>query len=109
MKKTIKFYFQQCKKALKSFESIFTNILIFLILLIIKFYTFFISPLLGVRCRFLPTCSEYCAESIKEHGLIKGVVYSLKRIVRCHPIKILGGSDGIDLVPLKNYKSKELD
>ena len=109
MKKTIKFYFQQCKKALKSFESMASNILIFLILFLIKFYNFFISPLLGVRCRFLPTCSEYCAGSIKEHGLIKGVVYSLKRIVRCHPIKILGGSDGIDLVPLKNYKSKELD
>jgi len=109
MKKTIKPYFQQCKKTLKSFEFSISNILVFLALSLIKFYTFFISPLLGVRCRFLPTCSEYCAGSIKEHGLIKGVVYSLKRIVRCHPIKILGGSDGIDLVPLKNYKSKELD
>jgi len=94
---------------LKSFESIFTNILIFLILLIIKFYTFFISPLLGVRCRFLPTCSEYCSVAFKEHGLIKGSAYSLKRILRCHPIKFLGGADGIDLVPKKNYKSKELN
>ena len=109
MKKTIKFYFQQCKKALKSFESIFTNILIFLILLIIKFYNFFISPMLGVRCRFLPTCSEYCSVAFKEHGLIKGSAYSLKRILRCHPIKFLGGADGIDLVPKKNYKSKELN
>ena len=109
MKKTIKFYFQQCKKALKSFESIVSTILIFIILLLIKFYNFFISPLLGVRCRFLPTCSEYCSVSLKEHGLIKGGVYSLKRIMRCHPIKILGGAEGIDLVPVKNYKSKELD
>ena len=107
MKKTIKFYFQQCKRALKSFESTFSNILIFVILSLIKFYNFFISPLLGVRCRFLPTCSEYCSTSLKEHGLIKGVAYSLKRIMRCHPIKILGGADGIDLVPTKNYKSKE--
>ena len=109
MKKTIKFYTQQCKKALVSFETIISSILIFIILTLIKFYNFFISPLLGVRCRFLPTCSEYCSTSIKEHGLIKGGIYSLKRIVRCHPVKILGGAEGIDLVPVKNYKSKELD
>ena len=109
MKKTTKFYFQQCKKALKSFESIISNILVFIIVLFIKFYNFFISPLLGVKCRFFPSCSEYCSESLKEHHLIKGGLYSLKRIMRCHPIKILGGSDGIDLVPTKNYKSKELD
>ena len=65
--------------------------------------------MLGARCRFLPTCSEYCSTSLKEHGLAKGGVYSLKRLVRCHPIKILGGADGIDLVPAKNYKSKELN
>ena len=109
MKKTTKFYFQQCKKALRSFESVISNVLIFIILILIKFYNFFISPLLGIRCRFLPTCSEYCSLSLKEHGLIKGGAYSLKRIMRCHPIKILGGSDGIDLVPIKNYKSKELN
>ena len=109
MKKTIKLYLQRCKKTLRSFKSITSNILILIILLLIKFYNFFISPLLGVRCRFLPTCSEYCSTSLKDHGLIKGGVYSLKRIIRCHPVKVLGGADGIDLVPVKNYKSKELD
>jgi putative membrane protein insertion efficiency factor len=109
MKQIIKFYFQQCRKALKSFDTMLSNILIFIILLLIKFYNFFISPLLGVRCRFLPTCSEYCSVSLKEHGLKKGGVLSLKRIMRCHPIKILGGADGIDLVPVKNSKKKELD
>jgi putative membrane protein insertion efficiency factor len=109
MKKTIKYYFLHCKKALKSFEFVVSNILIFIILLLIKFYNFFISPLLGVRCRFLPTCSEYCSSSLKRHGLIKGSSYSLKRIMRCHPIKILGGSSGIDLVPVKIYKSKKLN
>ena len=84
-----------------------SNILIFPILLIIKFYNFFISPMLGVNCRFFPTCSEYVSDSLKEHGLIRGGKYSLKRIIRCHPIKILGGADGIDLVPGKNCKSKE--
>jgi putative membrane protein insertion efficiency factor len=86
-----------------------SNFLIFIIMSLIKLYNFFISPLLGVRCRFMPTCSEYCSTSLKEHGLIKGGAYSLKRIIRCHPIKILGGADGIDLVPSKNCKSKELD
>jgi putative membrane protein insertion efficiency factor len=109
MKKTIKFYFQQCKKALRSFESVISNILIFIILMLIKFYNFFVSPLLGVKCRFLPTCSEYCSDSLKRHGLLRGGIYSLKRIMRCHPVKILGGADGIDLVPNKNFKSKELD
>ena len=109
MKKTIKYCFQQCKKVLKNFESIISKIFVFIILSVIKFYNFFISPLLGVRCRFLPSCSEYCSESLKEYGLIKGGLYSLKRIIRCHPVKILGGGDGIDLVPSKNYQSKELD
>jgi putative membrane protein insertion efficiency factor len=109
MKKTIKYYYQQCKKALESFRSVISDILIFIILLLINFYNFFISPLLGVRCRFLPTCSEYCSSSLKKHGLIRGGSYSIKRIARCHPIKILGGTSGIDLVPVKNYKSKKLD
>ena len=109
MKQIIKFYFQQCKKALRSFESTISNILIFIIVLLIKLYNFFISPLLGVRCRFLPTCSEYCSVALNEHGLIKGGTYSLKRITSCHPIKILGGSHGVDPVPVKDYKSKELD
>ena len=109
MKKITKFYLQQCKNALKNSESIVSHILVFIILSLIKFYNFIISPLLGVRCRFLPTCSEYCSISLKEHGLIKGGGYSLKRIMRCHPIKFLGGADGIDLVPAKNYKPKELD
>ena len=109
MKQIIKFYFQQCRKALKSFDTMLSIILIFIILLLIKFYNFFIYPLLGVRCRFLPTCSEYCSMSLEKHGLLRGVAYSLKRIIRCHPIKILGGASGIDLVPVKNYKPKELD
>ena len=83
--------------------------LAFIILGLIKFYSYFISPMLGVRCRFLPTCSEYCQESLDRHGLTKGSFYSLKRILRCHPVKILGAGDGIDLVPKKNIKFKELN
>ena len=42
-----------------------------ILILIIKFYKYFISPLLGNRCRFLPTCSEYFIEALNTHGLIK--------------------------------------
>ena len=109
MKKTIKYYFQQCKKALKNFNTMINNFLIFIIIFLIKFYNYFISPVLGVKCRFLPTCSEYCQESLNNHGIVKGIFYSLKRISKCHPIKILGAGDGIDLVPEKNPKSRELN
>ena len=45
-----------------------------ILILIIKFYKFFISPLLGNRCRFLPTCSEYFIEALKTQGLIIGII-----------------------------------
>jgi putative membrane protein insertion efficiency factor len=109
MKKTIKYYFQKCKKALKNFKVMIENFLIFIILNLIKFYNYFISPTLGIKCRFLPTCSEYCQEALKKHGIIRGGFYSLKRISKCHPVKIFGGEDGIDLVPEKKFKPKELN
>jgi len=82
--------------------NIFTNILI----KIIKGYKFFISPLFGHSCRYLPTCSEYSIEALKEFGLAKGTLMSLKRISSCHPIKFLGGGDGFDPVK-KNLKVKK--
>ena len=79
------------------------NILIF----IIKIYQYLISPLLGNRCRFLPTCSEYFIEALKTQGLIRGFKLGSKRILRCHPIKSLGGSEGLDLVPDINEKESK--
>ena len=84
-----------------------TKIIIFLNIYIIKFYQYFISPLLGNRCRYLPTCSEYYIESLKIHGLIKGSIMGIKRIFSCHPFKFLGGGDGLDLVPNKKDLTKE--
>ena len=84
-----------------------TKLIIFLNIYIIKFYQYFISPLLGNRCRYLPTCSEYYIESLKTHGLIKGSVMGIKRILSCHPFKILGGGSGLDLVPNKKDLNKE--
>jgi len=78
-----------------------TKILIF----IIKIYKYFFSPLLGNKCRFLPSCSEYFVEALEIHGFIKGFHLGIKRILKCHPFEKLGASDGIDFVP--DYKSKE--
>ena len=50
-----------------------------LFILIIKFFKLFISPYLGNNCRYLPTCSEYFIDSLKEYGAIKGSVKGLKR------------------------------
>ncbi len=69
----------------------------YLLLIPIKFYQLFISPLLGSNCRFQPTCSEYAYDSVKEHGLIKGFVLSAKRIGKCHPWH----DGGFDPVPKK--------
>ena len=75
----------------------FTNILI----KIIKGYKFLISPLFGNSCRYLPTCSEYSIEALKTYGFFKGSFISLKRILSCHPIKFLGGGEGLDPVNKK--------
>ena len=74
---------------------------------IIKIYQYFISPLLGNRCRFLPTCSEYFIEALKTYGLIKGLKLGSKRILKCHPIKSLGGSEGLDFLPDTNNKESK--
>ena len=73
----------------------------------IKIYKYLISPLLGHNCRFLPSCSEYFIECLEEHGPIKGLYLGFKRITKCHPVRILGGSSGIDLVPKKENLRKK--
>ena len=57
--------------------------------------------MLGNKCRYLPTCSEYFMDSLKTHGIVKGLYFGFKRILSCHPIKMLGGGSGLDLVPKK--------
>jgi putative membrane protein insertion efficiency factor len=79
------------KKALKLLGQLFS--LPFLIL--IKFYQWVISPYLGPKCRYTPTCSHYAAEAFKKHGPIKGFWLAIKRISRCHP----WGGHGYDPVP----------
>ncbi len=68
-------------------------------ILMIKFYQFFVSPLLRSNCRFIPTCSEYSIESLKNFGFFKGLYLTFLRIMKCHPF----GKSGIDQV--KNNKA----
>ena len=73
---------------------IISNILIGLI----RFYKMVISPYLAPSCRYLPTCSEYTIECLKTYGLFGAISKSTKRILSCHPIKVLGGGEGFDPV-----------
>ena len=77
------------------------NIFSYILIKLIKGYKFLISPLFGQSCRYLPTCSEYTIEALKEFGLAKGLIMSSKRILSCHPIKFLGGGEGFDPVKKK--------
>ena len=68
------------------------------IILFIRIYQFFLSPIIGQNCRYLPTCSEYSIEALKEYGLLKGLFLSIKRIVSCHPF----GNSGFDPINKSN-------
>ena len=63
---------------------------------IINIYKLVISPYLGNSCRYMPTCSQYFIDSLNEYGILKGFFMGTKRILKCHPIKFLGGSSGFD-------------
>jgi uncharacterized protein len=69
---------------------------------VIRAYQLLISPLLGPRCRFYPSCSHYGIEALQTHGLWKGSWLTLKRISRCHP----GSEGGVDLVPGTEHKHR---
>lgn len=71
------------------------KILIYPLLVLIKLYQNFISPLLPSTCRYSPTCSEYSKQSLIKFGLIKGSILSIKRIIKCNP----WGGSGYDPVP----------
>ncbi len=70
------------------------RILIYPFIIIIKFYQSFISPLIGSNCRYSPTCSTYSIDSLKKHGLIKGMFLSIKRISKCNSL-FKGGYDPV--------------
>ncbi|HIJ64752.1 MAG TPA: membrane protein insertion efficiency factor YidD [Candidatus Hydrogenedentes bacterium] len=61
---------------------------------VIRVYQRWVSPMLGANCRFMPTCSHYALEAIRRHGCLRGVAFSLWRIVRCQPL-CKGGYDPV--------------
>lgn len=66
-----------------------------LLILCMRFYQIFISPLKPPTCRFYPTCSAYAIEAIQKKGPVKGTWLAIKRIAKCHPFH----SGGYDPVP----------
>ena len=65
-----------------------------MLLLLVRFYRGFISPLLSPSCRYVPTCSEYALIAIERYGARRGGYLALKRILRCHPFH-KGGYDPV--------------
>lgn len=67
---------------------------------ILERYRRWISPLLGTRCRFEPSCSRYASEALARHGLLAGSLLALARLLRCHPW-CEGGWDPVPEEPLR--------
>ncbi len=67
-----------------------------LLILFIKIYKFFLSPLLGNTCRFHPSCSSYSIDAINKHGAFYGVFQSIKRISKCNPWNSSFGYDPVE-------------
>ncbi len=72
-----------------------------LILALIRAYQLLISPFMGSRCRFHPTCSDYAREAVDRHGALKGLALALRRLGRCHPLSP-GGFDPVPPATKKN-------
>ena len=66
-----------------------------LLVSLVRAYQLLLSPMMGQRCRFFPTCSNYAIEAIRVHGAARGALLAARRVCRCHPFN--GG--GVDLVP----------
>lgn len=71
---------------------------------LLKGYRYGISPWLGRRCRFYPSCSEYALSAIQQRGAFKGLCLTLMRLLRCHPWHP-GGYDPVDAAQERRNKS----
>ncbi len=68
---------------------------------LIKTYQCYLSVFMLPCCRFQPTCSQYAVDAISEHGVLKGLFLSVRRLCRCHPLY----KGGFDPVPLKSKRA----
>ena len=73
----------------------FRKLFVRLLLTPVYFYRYLLSPLLGVNCRFTPTCSTYTIEAVEKYGALRGGWLAVKRIGKCHPF----GGSGHNPVP----------
>ncbi len=69
----------------------------------VRAYQWVVAPLLGPRCRYLPSCSEYAIDAVRAHGSLHGSWLAAKRVARCHP----WGGHGHDPVPAPAHPSSE--
>lgn len=88
----------KCHKNPDDMASVYTfirSLLVTLLVIPIRFYRQYVSPLTPPSCRFTPTCSQYALEALQKHGPFKGLWLTVRRILRCHP----WGGSGYDPVP----------
>ena len=75
-------------------KRIIDKVLKHIVILVIYFYRYTISPFTGQNCRFYPSCSQYALESIEKNGVLNGSLSAFKRIIRCRP-NVPGGYDPV--------------
>ena len=66
-----------------------------LVLALLRGYKLLVSPYFAGSCRYVPSCSEYAAEAVAAHGVLRGAAIAVRRLARCHPF----GGHGLDPVP----------
>lgn len=66
-----------------------------IIILPVRIYQIAISPFLGPRCRYYPTCSQFCIQAVSKYGVLRGLYCSLRRILKCNPFS-MGGIEYVE-------------
>ncbi|MGE8047133.1 membrane protein insertion efficiency factor YidD [Pseudomonas monteilii] len=69
-----------------------------ILIALVRGYQLCISPIIGSRCRFHPSCSQYSIEALRTHGALRGMWLTVRRLLRCHPLH----PGGFDPVPSKD-------